>query len=370
MYIQLQRPQIDRNSSIPLHRQVEDWLRLQIESGVLTPGATLPPRKEFCELLGGINHLTIRQAVSALIREGLLVSVQGRGTFVAEPQQRQLRIGLVLPCIDDGITRSIVDGVHESLAAHSNPPIRLVLFDSRKDARKEIENIAQLEDLPLDGAIVLPVSYGDLMEHLLRLKIDRFPLVLVDSEIPEIDIPSVNTDNYDGGYQLVSHLLKCGHRNLAWIGNCKGYYSARQRLEGFRDALNDAGVPYNRKWFFEHQQESPMAPFEDSMRKIVGRIVGEKMPIDAIVCADDGEAISCIRLLKEQGVAVPDQIAVTGFDDIVEASLVAPALTTIRRPMRQLGSEAVRILLEVIANPASRPASLKIPVSLVRRESA
>jgi len=365
--------QIDRNSSLPLHRQVEAWLRQQIESGGLAPGESLPPRKEFSEMLGGINHLTIRQAVSTLAREGLLFSVQGRGTFVAEQKTRQLSIGVVLPNIDDEFTHSIASGVQEYFEAgnkEGKSAVRTVLFDSRRDAQKEIDNIAHLQDLPLDGAIILPVGYGNLVEHLVRLKVDHFPLVLVDSIISGIEFPSVASDNYNGGYLAAKHLLERGRTRLAWIGNCSGYFSARQRFEGFRDAINDGGHAYNRQWLFEHRVNTPTAPLEESMQEIVSRIVAEKMPLDGIICANDIEAIACLRLLQEKGVEVPGQIAVVGFDDIRDCTFVTPALTTIRQPMKEIGREAARLLLESITKPEEPLQNLILPVTLIQRSSS
>lgn len=362
---------VDRNSSVSLHRQIEEWLRAQIESGNWGAGYSLPPRKEFCEMLGGINHLTIRQAVTALVRDGLLTSVPGKGTFVTERATKPLSIGLVLPQIEDELTRSIAQGVNEGfLKSNSAPLARVVLFDSGRSAQKEIENIAHLEDLPLDGAIVMPVIHSDLSEHLLRLKIDKFPLVLVDSNVPGVDVPSVTSDNYKGGYDIASHLVERGYKRMAWIGNCKGYYSAQQRFDGFRDALNDAGIPYNRSWFFEHQNESPTDPVVKSVRNIVGRILDEDMPIDAIVCANDGEALACLDLLKERGIPVPQKIAVTGFDDAAISLTSTPPLTTVRQSVTELGREAAHMLLQVIKNSSTEVQRKILPVHLVVRKSS
>jgi len=369
-----QKPfQVDRNSSVPLHRQVEQWLRLQIETGALSPGDTLPPRKEFCEMLGGINHLTIRQAVNALIRDGLLYTVQGRGTFVANKEDAPFSVALVLPTIEAGITREILNGVDECFESPQEkdlPRSRVVLFDSRRDIQKEINNIAHLEDLPLDGAIIMPLCHGDLVEHLLRLKSDKFPLVLVDSVIEGIEFSSVTSDHYSGGYQAAEHLLKRGRKNLAWIGNCRGFFSVRRRLEGVRDAINDAGMCYNRKWQFDYDAASPIAPFENCMREIVSRIVREKMPIDAIVCGSAPEAITCMGMLQELDVPIPGQIAVVGFDDLEETKTCVPPLTIVSQPMRQLGREAARLLLEIMQNPSITPQKIVLPVHLIERGSS
>jgi len=364
---------IDRDSPLPLYKQVERWLRSQIEAGVYRPGDMLPSTKALCESFGGINHLTVRQAISSLVQDGLLFSVHGRGTYVREPKEQQLKIALVLPNLDDEFTREIAKGAQEVLdrdgADGGAPGSALVMLDSRRNAQKEIDNIGHIEDLPLDGAIIMPLDYGDLVEHLVRLKSDDFPLVLVDSVVEGVAFPAVTSDNYNGGYLAAQHLLERGRRNLAWFGNCKGYFSARQRFEGFRDAINDRGLAYNRKWMFEYKMESPTASFLESMGEIVTRIVREKMPIDGIVCASDVEAVACVDMLQERGVGVPGQIAVVGFDDIAEARRCIPPLTTVRQPMREMGRRAAQMILKRIRQSASPEQIIKLPVELIVRES-
>lgn len=387
---------VDRESASPLHRQIEQWLRARIEAGELAPGAMLPARKELCEIFGGINHLTIRKAITVLQGEGLLFSVQGSGTFVADKKLKPLRIALVLPNLDDELTHAIVDGVHEVFDAHKarvreqaeisasaattqragavhapQPDVNVVIFDSRRDVRKEIGNIAQLEDLPLDGAIILPVSFGDIVDQLVRLKADRFPTVLL-ARIPELRFNTVCSDDYTGGYAITKHVLeKTGRRRVAWIGNRAGHFSDVQRFDGYRDALNDHGIACDRRLVRDLRVETPVSPFADGLREALDALLaGDAPKPDAIVCANDIVALACIDELASRGIAVPADIAVTGFDDIGAAGRSRPALTTVRNPMRELGQAAAGLVLDVIQNPDAEARSVTVPVSVVVRESA
>ncbi len=362
---------LDRNSSSPLHRQVEQWLRDQIESGNLASGEALPPRKEFCEMLGGINHLTVRQAVSALVREGLLVSVQGRGTFVTEKQLKQLRIGLVLPNLDDEFTHAVVEGI-QGCFDHPDgggAPVRTVLFDSRRDTAKEVDNIKQLQDLPLDGAIILPVSCDGIVEQLVRLRADHFPAVLL-GWIPGIKFDSVTSDDYRGSYDITRHLLEKGRKHLAWIGNRNSVFSVADRLEGFRDAINDFGLSYDRKLLGELNTASATAPFESELIAVIQRLLEGGTRPDAIVCSNDLQALVCLRELQHRGWRIPQDISVVGFDDIREAATCQPSLTTVRNPMRQLGLEAAKLILRRIQSPDLPPQRVTLPVSLQLRQSS
>lgn len=358
---------------LPIHRQIEQWLRHQIETGALAPGDALPARKELGELLGGVNHLTIRQAIGSLVRDGLLFSVQGRGTFVTEKKPKQLRIGLVLPNIDDEITREIARGVQEAFGETGKSPgssdVGLVLFDSRHSEEKERQNIGHLQDLPLDGAIIFPVFDGDTAERLVRLKADGFPVVLVDCQIPGIEFDSVVVDNYAGSYEITKHLLKQGRNRIAWLGRRKGYSSSAERYEGYRDAIADFGRPLDRSLTFEIPTLAPMDPYEAAVAKIIKGLSDENMP-DAIVCNNDIVALSCISALVANGIKVPEDIAVVGFDDIKEARSSVPPLTTVRQPMNELGRKAAELILSRVAKASRKSQTIKLPVSVVIRKSS
>ncbi|WP_269522595.1 GntR family transcriptional regulator [Coraliomargarita parva] len=361
----------DLSSPHPLHRQVEQWLRMQIASGALSPGDTLPPRKEFCELLGGINHLTIRQAVNALMRDGLLYSIPGRGTYVAEQKCQRQSIGVVLPSIDDEFTHALVAGIQDYFGEagdRGESSVRVVLFDSRRDPQEEIDSIAHLKDLSLDGAIIFPVAYGDMVEKLVQLKADRFPLVLI-GWVPGIKFNSVSSDDYAGGYQSTVHLLEKGCRRLAWIGNRKSVYSVEARFEGYRDALSDSGVLYDREIVGDIKQDLPTGSFEDALVLELERILNVDTRPDALVCANDFIAIMCIRELTKRNIRVPEEISVVGFDNIKEAATSNPALTTVCNPMRDLGRSAASLLLKCLEDPHRDPEEVVLPVELIVRES-
>jgi DNA-binding LacI/PurR family transcriptional regulator len=370
---------VDRESALPLHRQIEHWLRARIEDGDLAPGAMLPARKELCELFGGINHLTIRKAVASLQNEGLLFSVQGSGTFVADKKLKPLRIAIVLPHLDDELTREISNGIQEIFDEEMPgkarfPEVSSIILDSRRDLQKELKNISQLEDLPLDGAIILPVSFGDIVDRLVRLKADRFPAVLL-ARIPELRFNTVCSDDYAGGYAITRHVLeKTGRRRLAWIGNREGHFSDVQRYDGYRDALNDHGIACDRKLVRDLKVASPVAPFDAALREALDSLLPGNIPPasrpDAIVCTNDLVALACIEELATRGIAVPGDIAVTGFDDIDAAARATPALTTVRNPMRELGHSAARLMLESIQNPDAAPQNITVPISVVVRASA
>lgn len=316
----------------------------------------LPSVKVLCEEFGGLNHLTVRQALRALIDQDLVESIRGRGTFVTKLKAKAGRIALVLPALNDVLTHKISHGVQQVLGEHS---FRTIVMDSRSDPQEEIDNIRQLEDLPLDGAIILPVKYGNLFEEIYRLKIDGFPFVLIDRYFYDTDVSSVVVDNYSGVLDLTRHLAARGRKRMAWVGRL-GFSSAQDRFRGFCDALNEAGLCYDRALIQEE---------DDGALATRALLAGEVRP-DAIVYVNDLGALHGMRVIREAGLRVPEDIAVVGFDDIPEAALSDPPLTTVRQPMERLGIEAAKLLLASLRDPSLPPSRIVLPVETVARGSA
>lgn len=373
---------LDRESPLPIYRQVQAWLRDLISTGVLLPGSMLPPVKLLCDRLGGINHQTVRQAINLLVQEGTLLAVPGRGAIVASQAERTVKIALVLPNLEYELTLQIAQGVQSVFDAEVIPvdgagslrreKASVVIFDSRHSIQKEIENIAHLEDLPLDGAIILPVVYGDIVKHLVRLQSNDFPVVLVDCLVPGLTFPSVMADNYGGCYAVTKHLLERGRKRLAWIGPSPlTFSSAAQRFEGFRDAIADFNLPFARKLVFHLEPVMPNDSLDPLIEEIIGKLTSaNEENLDGVVCDNDGIAFTVLRALQARGVNVPQDIAVVGFDDLQEAKSSEPPLTTVRQPIFEMGASAARLILSRILNKESSSAGVTLPVELVIRQSS
>ncbi len=360
-------------SSPPLYRQVENYLREQIQSGQLQPGDMLPTVRELCEQFGGINHLTVRQALRILTDEQLIYSVQGKGSFVASKTKTQRCIALVLPNLEDYIFLKIARGVQNVFDAEG---VRTLILDSRGNWDKEAQNIQHLREFPLDGAIIFPLSHHDIAEQIFRMKLDNFPFVLIDRYFEDIETPSIVANNYQGGYDLTTALIQRERSNFAWLGELTSS-SAKLRLEGFRDALNDNGLacPRERIRALEiapaasHQEYT--TTLEKEVRAHLEALLSSVPPApQTLVFADDQSALMALRILQEQGQKIPGDIAIAGFDDRPEGAQSTPPLTTVRQPMEQMGEEAARVTLQRVENPALPIERICLPVEIVLRESA
>lgn len=364
-------PELSNRLAMPLYRQVELFLREQITSGSLQSGDMLPSVKELCEQFGGINHLTVRQAIKNLTEENLVKSIQGRGSFVTEQVKRNRRIAIVLPHLEDTIFVRIAKGAQEALELSG---VRSLILDSRGSESTEADHIEHLTSLPVDGALIFPIAHGNIAEQVFKLKIAGFGFVLVDRYFEDIATPCVVADNYNGGYKSAEYLATQGRKRVGWIGELRST-SARLRLKGFQDALNDAGIACPNA-LIKNVELTPNAPipYHAALREGVHHAVTELLEqserIDAIVCCDDPSALHALEKLTALGLKVPEDVALIGFDDVPEAALSRPALTTVRQPMGRLGQEAAQMLLGLMEDRDSPIEKKVLPVELVIRETA
>jgi DNA-binding LacI/PurR family transcriptional regulator len=197
-----------------------------------------------------------------------------------------------------------------------------------------------------------------------RLAAARIPLVMIDPATePGDGIRSVGTTNWLGGMTATRHLIGLGHRRIAIIGGPPGLWSSQARLDGYRAALQAAGL----------------SPDEDLIRQgdfmvAAGRaqaseLLGLPEPPTALVAGNDSQAFGVLQALHEHGLRAPDDLSVVGFDDVPVASWAAPALTTVRQPLAAMAASGFRMLRSDPATAAGEPRHIELATMLVVRES-
>ena len=192
----------------------------------------------------------------------------------------------------------------------------------------------------------------------------RLPVVMIAGprEIDHLD--HLEVANSDGEFEMTTHLIvDHGLRRLAFVGDVTDSPDGRARFHGFRRACRVAGLP------------EPTAPdFPGAFTQADGRAAAEQLMSrgelpEGIVFANDQMAVGALQTLERQGIRVPADVAVVGFDGFPLGRVVRPALTTVSQPMRKLGQTAVDLLVDRLTDPSREPRSLMLPVTQTRRES-
>ncbi|MEW5814744.1 MAG: LacI family DNA-binding transcriptional regulator [Spirochaetota bacterium] len=181
-----------------------------------------------------------------------------------------------------------------------------------------------------------------------KMRAKKFPFVFLSARKNGEGIPFVSTDRVLGAYKAVSHLIQLGHRRIAYASNA--FYQASVnlslRLEGYRKALQEAGIPEDKELFIS----IPGASYRDGYA--AGCMIAQmRDKPSAVFCVNDIVAIGMLRALREKQIRVPQDMALIGFDNIEASEYAEVPLTTVEQPIRALAEEGVRMLYDRIHNP-------------------
>jgi phosphoserine phosphatase RsbU/P len=273
----------------------------------------------------------------------------------------KLRLGLFLRGGDYTYQNEIVLGAHDECREHG---VDLYCFAGGRltgpDPRNLVYDLVGASDL--DGAILVPATMGrEGSPEILRL-LERFgsiPVCTIGSQHP--GVASLGVDNTTNVRALTSHLLqRHGRRRIAFIAGPND--ESAERLAGYRQALRDAGLAFDEQLVVLGDYTPP------SGARAVTTLFDSGRGCDAIVAANDWMALGALEALEARGVRVPEEVSVTGFDDIEQARFVTPPLSTVRQHPRRLGVQAVRRVLALLGGSGDTT-PLVLDTSLVLRQS-
>ncbi len=213
-----------------------------------------------------------------------------------------------------------------------------------------------------DGLIIVPDELTEAqLQYIRDLQAAGFPVIFTTPEGPG---PLVKVDNAYGIGAAFAHLREHGHRQIAFIaGNANRRGDSRERLAAYRAALAEAGLPADERLiaFGEHRREQGAA----AMRQILA----SGAPFSAVLASNDLSCLGAVEVLRAAGRRIPDDVAVIGFDDILDARSLSPSLTTIRHPTFALGYQVVLTLLEHVRGQRHGSAAVVVPTRLIIRQS-
>ena len=321
-----------------------------------------------------VSSITVRRAVENLAKEGLLDRVPGAGTFVKKTDKAQSdvksdTISLVFANIYGDFPSAIITGI-ESIARRAGYKTQLYISDD--DYSVEREHIKQILEEGTSGIIVFGVCHSQANPNcdiFLDVKNKGIPLILVDTFLPSLDIDHVVCADYEGSYSIADHFIKSGCREIGYISTPEKVTSIEARLAGFQKAMADNDLLVRSKHVIyvedypDHQDF--VARNYKSLSKSIKSLNG-KLP-DAFLCCNDSLAFALYRVLLENGVNVPEQVAIGGFGGGSLADMSLFPITTVLQPKRELGEKAVELLLQRVAGPDqdSGRRHISIPTQLV-----
>jgi DNA-binding LacI/PurR family transcriptional regulator len=329
-------------------------------------------QKEIAKL-AQVSQLTVSRVlggdtgVDAQARERVMESVHQNG-YQPHAQARSLRtsrsdtLGLAVrrtrrgfskePFYAELITsvmdRAALQGFHLSVSASRTADGERSFYDSLFNSRR------------VDGLIILESMEHD--ERIERLREHHFPFVLIGRYDGSRDLFTVNNDNVGGAEMAARYLLGRGRRRIGYISGAPELTVSQDRLLGYRRALEEAGIAFDPRLVEE-------ADFgEQGGRQAALRLLGQSP--DAILALDDLIGLGALAALKEQGLRVPDDVALIGFNDSVFCPHTDPPLTSVRVNVEEIGERAADMLIARIKDADLPPRQVLVPCELVERASA
>ena len=307
------------------------------------------------------RHLITPEVAAVIIKASERLEYRQNAAAYSLRTNRTRTIGVVLPDIANPIFPPIIRGVEDALAAHD---YLAILANTESDLRREESMTKVLRARGVDGLILASVERED--EAVIRLAADGLPVVTVNRRVDDERVASVSHDE-DGGVGLVvAHLVALGHRRIATIAGPQELSTGAARYHAFRkhcaaNGLSEEDCPVRLADAFN----------ETEGERCAAALLGAGQPFSAVVCSNDRLAIGAIAVLHRHGRRCPDDVSVTGYNDMPLVDRLAPPLTTVRIEQYRAGFEAAELLYSMLQHASERrtPRHIVLPVELIVRGS-
>ena len=269
-------------------------------------------------------------------------------------------IGLITPDMENGTFAELVKGIESVIEKNS---MNLIVSNSKGEIERELKELHIFKEQQLDGIIFSGVKFTKKhKEYFDRYKV---PTVVVSQKFPGSGLPYVDINNYEAAYQAVKYLITNNHSKIALIhGPLYDKSAGEERYNGYFKALNEAGIEINDDYIKEGNFtiKSGYQAMEEILKE------NDKLPT-AVFAASDRMAIGILDCCLDNGISVPEDISIIGFDDIELATVVRPKLTTVNVDHSEIGKKAVEILVDKIKNDNHQSPFYEADFKIMERET-
>jgi len=357
---------IELNNAIPLYRQIVDDIKTQIISKKLKVGEKIGSHSELAAYYG-VSLITVKKALATMIYEGIAFSRVGMGTYVAKSllesnQREQQTIGLVFRDIRSPFFSRVMHSVEEAaykLGYH------VLISNSSGKAEREDSQIARFRKFGVKGMIIASMTHEyHATPAIQQLQREHFPFVMV-SYMADTTIPFVGCDHELGAFLATNYLVKLGYQRIGYINGEKGNEVGNLRLQGYKRALKTHGKKIDDQLHFRLSKRGEWFDYQSGY-EIGKRFSQLKTQPDAMFVYNDLAALGFEYAILEQGLRVPEDVAIVGFDDIESGQFAATPLTTIQQPTEVIGRQAMDLLVKQIQGKTATIRQILKPKLIVR----
>lgn len=360
---------INRESGIPIYIQIQEQLEDMLQDGTLKPNDLVPSENEMSERLM-VSRLTVRKSYSEMVKRGLFYTIQGKGTYVMEnykaltpagnSDKKQRVIGVILP-----ETGGFFGEIFNAIKSDAEKAGYSVILMFNDEILNEITAIKEMTRISVAGIIIAPSRNANtIIEHYQKLINSGIPIVMVGRPPFKITADSVYCDDVFAAYRSVEYLIEHENKRIGYVTSSEYTDEANSEREmGYRSALKDYLPSCAPVRFDISDAEFP---------KHVESALSDAEPITAFFCFCDSAALALYAEVKRLKKAVPGEVEIIGYDDVVNT--VAPdqqKLSSVNQGRERMGRHAFLLLKAKLDTPVSDNCNHHVVVQprLVLRET-
>lgn len=364
------------STSDTLYNKVRNEILKIIIERQIGSNELLPSEGEIAELCN-VSKMTSKLALNSLAEEHIIYRIPRRGSFLADVDLNKIRsmvdsnstsnytsvksnyLALVIPKMDSycgNIVRVIL-----TAAEAYNYHVVVKYSDGVSETEEQI--LSEISKVPeIMGVILFPGDNNTCGIELLSYKVHNYPIVIVDRVYKEVEFDSICHDNYQGAKDAVSYLIRKGHSKIGFISKSISNVTSREeRYQGYMAAMMEG----NKRIRLESVQTNDNMVLVSALKEYL--INNDSLT--AVFCSDDYIAVYLYYAAGELGKSVPGDLSIMGFTDNEILNYIPLKMTTVKQPVEELGTQAVEVLMDKIADSSRPPRTIRIKTDIIERDS-
>ncbi|PSU35770.1 LacI family DNA-binding transcriptional regulator [Photobacterium lutimaris] len=304
------------------------------------------------------GHPTVKEANRAKVFAAIEKLGYKPNAFAqALASSRSNSIGMLVGSLDGPFYGPLMHMTEDTVRQKN---LHLIVTSGQESHDKEADSIQFLQSRQVDGLIIHSDKLSD--DELINIAKQTESIIILNRYIPELAEKCICIDNELGGYLATKHLLDNGHTKVACITGQMSKIDSRDRLQGYRNALNEYGIKYDANLIVEGRFD------HEGNHEAVRRLLDRNSEITAIFCQNDNIALAVYDVCTERSMAIGKDISVVGFDNDTYSQHIRPRLTTVNFPVKEMGVEAANGVLSLL-NQDKQPVRNKLTPALIIRDS-
>ena len=361
---------IENNESVlPKYHRIIKFIIDYIQEKGIEEGESLPTESEIMNLFI-TSREPVRQAYKILEDEGVIYKVRGKGSFLKKlPEKKKSKVLCVIsPYGDRDIYKGIIRGINDYAKSKEYD---ILLLNSNFSQKNEIDLLRFIRDKDISGLIMEPMMSAviDMSSTIVRMLNElQMPVVIINCIVPDLNSSTVTIDDEKYGYMATQYLIAHNHTRIAFISNSE-CTAAKLRTKGYLRALEDHGIFNCEDYLMIYATKQIIGKRHPATIK-TKQLLEMDPPPTAIFYFDDHDAVIGMKEILAEGLSIPEDVSVIGFDDAGHAMRSPVPLTTVVHPKDRMGSIAAQILIEEIeGNHSVAKKIIYLDTEIVERKS-